>query len=162
MTIVDKIRHTLIPIISNDFIGKYSGKYTITGSYLRDKSLSGDIDILYSGNLNVLAKDPNFSIIRGGDKMLVGLYKYRGNEYKVDVWHYTASTYETLLFHTSATKTLGIIVRKHAMAKNMKFNQYGLFDDKDKLVSNKIEKIFEIIGIKEKYIDPLNRKKYES
>ncbi len=135
-------------------------KVDVAGSLRRKKSTIGDLDIL------ILCDDPNvvfnkFVKMKGIKDVLVKGHKKTtvilNSGMQVDVRAMPNDSYGAGLLYFTGNKNYNIMMRKLAIKKGYKLNEYGLFERKNwKKIAGKNEKeIFKILGLK--YAPPEKR-----
>ena len=132
------------------------GKIEIAGSLRRKKETIRDIDILvtssepkelmdYFTSLDVVEK----VVAKGKTKSTVRLKE--GLE--CDVRLVEEEAFGSALVYFTGSKQLNIEMRKIALKKDLKLNEYGLFNDKDKRIAGKTEQeVFGKLGMQ--YVEP--------
>jgi DNA polymerase beta len=161
--IFDNIMTELCPEVNMD----------IVGSYRREKSHSGDIDILFTHpeNTNYLGefvkKLRELKILSDdlslGEKKYMGVYKNsNGVARRLDVRQIDNSNYPAALLHYTGSGNSNIRMRKVALSMNMTLCEYGLYHydvssrKKKFLIKTSSEReIFEILG--QEFVEPKNR-----
>lgn len=141
-------------------IQKVSGvkKAAVAGSYRRKKETVGDIDILTVTQeseevSNAIAALP---FVRGvaahGDKKL----SFDMNSgLRVDVRFVLEDQWGSALLYFTGSKEHNIAMRKVAIAKGWKLNEYGLFDGETIIASKTEQEIFDALGMH--YKEPWER-----
>ena len=133
-------------------------KAEVAGSYRREKETVGDIDIL------VVTKSPKKvadaitklkfvkKVIAHGEKKVSFDMK---SGLRVDVRFVKKDQWGSALLYFTGDKAHNIEMRKVAIKKNWKLNEYGLFEG-EKVIASKTEKeIYEKLGLK--YYEPKER-----
>lgn len=142
---------------------KISGEWYILGSYSRGCLVSNDIDILIidtniSDVLDALKKY-KFSLInilRKGEKIFSGIFEKNEKKILIEINKVNAEEKYSAILHFTGSKEFNIFMRNRAKDKNMKLNQYGLFDSNGQRISINSEKdIFRILDIE--FIHPNKR-----
>jgi DNA polymerase (family 10) len=126
-------------------------KCEAAGSYRRHKATVGDVDIL------VVAKDPprvadevsKLSIVekvvaKGDTKVSFNLPSLL----RVDVRFVHPDEWGSALLYFTGDKEHNISLRKIAISKGWKLNEYGLFEGEKNLASKTEEEIYEKLGLK--------------
>jgi DNA polymerase/3'-5' exonuclease PolX len=181
---IDKIYSIIKRIIANHN-KSYSNKkdfviFDICGSYRREKSTSGDIDVLISkqGSLEeinylllfVNKLKENISV--NNDKSLIvdditdknfetkymGFLQYKNNPVRrIDIRFVPYESYYSALLYFTGSMELNKKMRNIAKEKGLKLSEYGLYkiDDNSKLPINSEEEFF--IALDMNYIEPKNR-----
>jgi DNA polymerase/3'-5' exonuclease PolX len=153
------IPHDQVTAIYEDFMPKeHVAKTLIAGSYRRLKPTSNDVDIVYWG--------PNFDrflqkledrhgsrwiVMSRGPSTVLGIYiptTENGTAYEVDLWIAKPEAKAAMILYATGSQQFNIVMRMLAKKKNMKLNQYGLWDHNNKLIPCKTEKdIFNAVGM---------------
>ncbi len=126
------------------------------GSYRRKKETVGDLDILVTGKKAETIMDHftgydevNEIVAKGKKKTSVVLR----SGIQVDLRAVAKSSYGAAMLYFTGSKAHNIKLRKMAIDKELKINEYGIFHKKDKKVAGKTEQeMYKKIGIK--YIEP--------
>lgn len=127
----------------------------IAGSIRRRKETVGDIDIL------TVTEHPNevmdyFTqmdlveevIVKGHSKSTVRLYNGMGADIRV----FKASDFGSAMVYFTGSRELNISLRKIAISRSMKLNEYGVFRGDERLVSKTESDVFRVLGLD--YIPP--------
>ena len=133
------------------------GKLSIAGSIRRMKETVGDIDIIATSHEPVKVIDafstlPYFNeILMKGETKCSVLTK---NGIHVDLRVVSESEFGSALYYFTGSKEHNIEVRKLALNKNLKINEYGVFrnSDNERIAGNTEEEIFKSIDLS--YIPP--------
>lgn len=158
---VDKIPNKMVEEIYEKFIPKDEKKYCmLVGSYRRGKPTSGDIDILYFGDLDKLLDKleknlgDKWILVSRGPSKIAGIFVNK-KTVEIDLWVCNPENKAAMMLYSTGSKTNNIRMRHIAKYRGMKLNQYGLFKD-DKLIPTKTEKdIFDKLEMK--YLEPSER-----
>lgn len=149
------------------YLNKFDFEFTICGSYRRNKSESGDIDILIKQNNNDLKKIIN---TLSKDNFLVAHLTYNSKtkymgiciipEFKqymrIDIRLVTPQQYPYAILYFTGSKNTNTYMRNKAIKLGFKLNEYGLFDKYNNIIELKTEKdIFQYLNIN--YINPQDR-----
>lgn len=133
-------------------------KAAVAGSYRRKKETVGDIDILTvttkpSEVSDAIASLPFVERVAAhGDKKLSFDMT---NDLRVDVRFVREDQWGSALMYFTGSKEFNIALRKSAMSKGCKLNEYGLFDG-DKVIASEAEQdIFDALDLD--YVEPENR-----
>lgn len=134
------------------------GRCEVAGSYRREKETVGDVDILV---VTRSAKKVSDSIcklpfvrdvVAHGDTKISFDLK---SGLRVDIRIVGKNQWGAALLYFTGSKEHNIELRKRAIAKGWKLNEYGLSDG-DKIIAQREEKdIYEALGLK--YCEPRNR-----
>ena len=132
------------------------GKIEIAGSLRRKKETIRDIDILVTSSEPKELMD-YFTSLDGVEKVVAkGKTKstVRLKEgLECDVRLVEEEAFGSALVYFTGSKQLNIEMRKIALKKDLKLNEYGLFNDKDKRIAGKTEQeVFGKLGMQ--YVEP--------
>ena len=133
-------------------------KAAVAGSFRREKETVGDIDILtVTSNpeevSNAVAALPIIKKVAAhGDKKLSFDLQ---NGLRVDIRFVAADQWGAALMYFTGSKEHNIAVRRVAMKKGWKLNEYGLFDGEEVVASKEENDIYEALGLN--YFEPNNR-----
>lgn len=128
------------------------------GSFRRGKSTVGDIDIL------VVAKDPAAVVERTAKLAIVSEVIAKGdtklsfnlpNLLRVDVRFVEPAQWGSALLYFTGDKEHNISLRKKAIARGWKLNEYGLFEGDRVVASKEEEDIYKALDLP--WIEPKNR-----
>ncbi len=134
---------------------KVVSRVEIAGSIRRRKETAGDIDFLvvtehpeevmdYFTAMDIVDE----TIVRGHSKSTVRLY----NGMDADIRVFKEEDFGSALLYFTGSRELNIQLRKIAISRKMKLNEYGVFQG-DKLLAGKTEKdVFRSLGLH--YIPP--------
>ncbi len=141
-----KIIEELEPKLSNHAI--------IAGSFLRGKSSSSDIDIVFLPDKNYTIKDylknlPHIIISEGDDKVSI-LYKYKTKYIQIDIFITNKKEYYAMLLYVTGSKTFNMIMRGIAKKQGYLLNQKGLFKGNKQYNFDSEEGYFKKLGMKYK------------
>lgn len=144
---------------------------TIVGSYRRKVKESGDIDMLITlrrqtsseerrkllYNIIEKLKAENYikSSLALGDKKYMGIVKLKRKRHarRMDILITSQEEYPFSILYFTGSQELNIIMRKDAIEKGYRLNEYSLLDKKDKpIILKNEEEIFNKLGYK--YIPP--------
>lgn len=139
---------------------------TLVGSYRRGRPDSGDLDVLYrakSSDDEAVKKEFDAFLDRLqahlGAKWRVmarGAHKISGilsltpkAAIEVDIWVATPANWAAMLLYATGSKEHNVRMRFIAKHRGFLLNQYGVFDEKGKLIPAKNEReIFDLLKIK--------------
>lgn len=130
----------------------------LAGSYRREKTTVGDIDILVATSQpqkvsDAIAKLPIVrDVVAHGNKKLSFNF---APGVRVDVRFVNQNQWGSALLYFTGDKDHNIALRKIAIAKGWKLNEYGLFEGEKVIASKEEEDIYDKLGIK--WIDPRSR-----
>jgi len=180
---IDKVYKIIDKIVTklnktNDDTNKYI--FEICGSYRREKSTSGDIDVLLSKldsktnssdttkHLELFVNKLKENIKTNGDKPLLidditdkhfetkymGFCKYKDNPVRrIDIRYITYDSYYSALLYFTGSADLNKKMRNIAKSKGLKLSEYGLFKaDGTKLKIKSEEDFFKALDME--YIPP--------
>lgn len=130
----------------------------VAGSFRRQKETVGDVDILLVTNSPDKVSDAiaDLSIVRdvvahGEKKISFDLH----NGLRVDVRLVKADQWGAALMYFTGSKEHNIAVRKVAIKKGYKLNEYGLFDGEKIVASKEEEDIYDALGLR--FYEPRER-----
>ncbi len=133
-------------------------KVGVAGSYRREKGTVGDIDILLVTESAQEVSDAiaSLSIVRdiavkGEKKISFDLH----NGLRVDVRLVKADQWGAALMYFTGSKEHNIAVRKVAIKKGWKLNEYGLFDGEEVVASKEEKDIYDALDLR--YFEPVER-----
>jgi len=145
--------------------------YSIAGSYRRKTLESSDIDLLISGNTNLLDKVVELftkkkyintkAILAKGSVKFMGLCKLpRHKTYRrIDILYTNPNEYPFALLYFTGNYKFNVDMRRHALTKGYTLNEQGLYNLEDKSRVNtefeKEEDIFEFLEYP--YVEPTKR-----
>lgn len=166
-----KIPRNIIDLFDNILKKKFNYNYKICGSYRREKTESGDIDVLICNNnketlklktivdeltkYNILIDNLTMS---GNTKYMgfakIDMYKYA---VRIDIRLISIKSYPFAILYFTGSKKINTIMRNKAIKLNYKLNEYGLYDKNNNFVENlnNEKDIFEFLKLD--YIEPFNR-----
>ncbi len=132
------------------------GQITVAGSFRRRKETVGDLDVVITSADPLRAMD-HFSsydavkeIVSKGDTRSTVILE---NNLQVDLRCVSEQSYGAALHYFTGSKPHNIAVRKMAMAKGWKVNEYGVFDEgMQRLAGRTEEEIYRLFGMA--YIEP--------
>jgi len=168
---IRKIRRSHIEKIDQEIknqLGPKKDKFIISGSYMRQKTYSSDLDIIILINWEEFKSYVNKSKLIyfiepfavGENKITTLLYYRLLNIYvKTDIFITKPEHLLFTLLYVTGSGLFNLRMRSQAKRKGYILNQYGLFKEKNKEpVPVKSEKeIFEILGMT--YLEPYERTK---
>ena len=136
------------------------GRCTLVGSYRRGRPDSGDLDILYKcTKATEFRQFPEKLQAHLGDKWRVmsqGASKVSGIlsltprvAVEVDIWIATPENWAAMLLYATGSKEHNVKMRFIAKHRGYLLNQYGVWDEKNKLIPTRTEReIFDLLKIK--------------
>jgi len=124
----------------------------IAGSYRRKKPTIGDFDIIIQTDKPKIVAD-KFSklsfvkkVLAKGEDKITAIIK---QGFQVDLRFFTKENFGSGLLYFTGDKQHNIWLRKKAIKKGYKLNEYGLFDEKGKRIAGKTEaEIYKKLGVK--------------
>ncbi|MDO8648478.1 MAG: nucleotidyltransferase domain-containing protein [Candidatus Peregrinibacteria bacterium] len=130
----------------------------IAGSYRREKSTIGDLDVLVVTRsrekvMDAIAKLPIVRevVARGETKMSLNLQ----SGMRVDIRFVKASQWGSALLYFTGSKEHNIVLRKRAIERGWKLNEYALLEG-DKVIASREEKdIYKALGLP--FVEPRER-----
>ena len=140
-----------------DYLQKAPGikDVKIAGSYRRRKETVGDLDILASHKKNAgimehfVAYEDVEKVISQGNTRTSVLLK---SGFQVDLRTVPQVSYGAALHYFTGSKSHNIAVRKMAVKKKLKINEYGVFKGKKRLAGRTEEEVYQQVGLP--YIPP--------
>ena len=150
----------------------------ICGSYRREKSTSGDIDVLMTCQSIATEDDLIMSrihhlkdIVRAlkgigflvddltsqGDTKYMGVCLHPTIQIgrRIDIRFMTYDSYYPAILYFTGSMMLNKLMRTHALKKKFTLNEYGLFHDEQKIVVHSEKEIFNLLGLV--YLEPNER-----
>ena len=125
------------------------------GSFRRRKETVGDLDFLVTANankpvINHFVKYEGISeIISSGDTRSTVRLK---SGLQIDLRVVNPKSYGAALLYFTGSKAHNIVLRKMAMQKKLKINEYGVFKGKKDIASETETEIYHLLGME--YIEP--------
>ncbi len=122
----------------------------IAGSYRRQKETVGDLDILVTAKdgaaviTRFVAYDEVGDIVSKGTTRSTVMLKSR---FQVDLRVVPEVSYGAALFYFTGSKAHNIELRKRAIRRGWKLNEYGLFDGDDRIAGKTEEEIYEKLAL---------------
>jgi DNA polymerase (family 10) len=125
-------------------------KISLTGSIRRKKETIGDVDVLvvtnYPGKvMDYFVKFPDIVKIYGRGRTKSSVRLRQG--FDVDLRVVGDDCYGAALQYFTGSKEHNIVLRKIAIEKGYKLNEYGLFRGKKKLISKEEKDIYNKLGL---------------
>ncbi len=152
LAIADQIAQALLT-----YLGQTKGvkEAAIAGSYRRRKETVGDLDILvtHSRNARVMERfvayeDVEKIFSRGKTRSTVRLR----SGVQVDLRAVPQVSYGAALHYFTGSKAHNIAVRRLAVKKGLKINEYGVFKDKKRIAGRTEEEVYKQVGLS--FIEP--------
>ena len=140
-----------------DYIKKSKGikELTIAGSFRRRKETVGDLDILVTCKKGsdvmdrfVKYEDVQKTISKGKTRSTIVLR----SGLQVDLRVMPQVSYGAALHYFTGSKAHNIAVRKIAVKKNLKINEYGVFKGDDRVAGKTEKEVYDQVGLP--YIEP--------
>ncbi|WP_457559855.1 helix-hairpin-helix domain-containing protein [Caminibacter sp.] len=127
----------------------------IAGSYRRRKETVGDLDILviaedYPKVSEYFIKFPKVKEVHSAG--LTRSTVFLENDLQVDLRAVSRESYGAALHYFTGSKAHNIEVRKLAIAKGLKVNEYGVYKGIEKIAGATEEEVYEALGLE--YIEP--------
>ncbi len=124
-------------------------KVNIAGSLRRRKETIRDIDFLISSNnpkkiINFLKSLPDKKKIIGQGKTKISMKTKKG--YNVDFRIVRPESYGAALQYFTGSKEHNILLRRKAIKKGLKVNEYGVFKNKKNLGGKTEKEVYNLIG----------------
>jgi len=123
---------------------------TVAGSYRRRRETVGDLDVLISSSRPAVAMDRAAGyeavaavVAQGPTRATLRLR----NGLQVDVRVVPPASYGAALHYFTGSKAHNIAVRKLAMAKGLKLNEYGIFRDDRRIGGRTEQAVFDAVGL---------------
>lgn len=147
----------LIAIGLEEYLKKIPGvkKVVVAGSYRRKKDTVGDLDILAIATKNSLIMNKFVEydevseiISKGITKSTVVLH----SGIQVDLRVVKNVCYGSALLYFTGSKPHNIAIRKIALKKHLKLNEYGIFKDNKRIAGKTEKQVYASIGLT--YIEP--------
>lgn len=143
-----------------NFLKKFFNFMIVTGSYRREKKFLHDIDIIIKEEdipKFYTLDNKNFKVYPLGKfnhRSLVFVHnKAIDKYYPCDIYIYKEKfSLSALILHTTGSKEFNIKMRIKAKKKNLKLNQYGIFDQGVEIICESEKDYFDILGMK--YLEP--------
>lgn len=130
-------------------------KITIAGSYRRRRETVGDLDILLTcmSDTDVMERFTNYEdvqkIVSKGDTRSTVVLK---SGLQVDLRVLPEAAYGAGLHYFTGSKAHNIAVRKRAVKKNLKINEYGVFKGEKRIAGKTEKEVFKAVDLP--YIPP--------
>lgn len=131
------------------------------GSFRRQKPTVHDLDFIVCASKPApiaakIAKLPLFQ-----DTISVGDTKVSGHISRIqcDIRVVSPESLGAALVYFTGSKGFNIYLRKKAIAKGLKLNEYGIFDKRNRMMAGKTEEeVLNLLGVS--YLEPENRENY--
>lgn len=130
----------------------------IAGSYRRQKETVGDLDILVTAKRGsdvmdrFVEYDEVDDVVSKGDTRSTVILQ---SGFHVDLRVVAEVSYGAALFYFTGSKAHNIALRKRAIDRGWKLNEYGLFEDDERIVGKTEEDVYEKLDLP--FISPLLR-----
>ncbi|RIA55722.1 DNA polymerase/3'-5' exonuclease PolX [Dichotomicrobium thermohalophilum] len=150
--------HIAEPLL--DYVREIDGvkQAIIAGSYRRQKETVGDLDILVTAKRGsdvmdrfVKYDEVDEVVSKGETRSTVVLQ----SGFHVDLRVVAEVSYGAALFYFTGSKAHNIVVRKRAIDRGWKLNEYGLFEDNERIAGKTEEEVYEKLDLP--FIPPLLR-----
>ena len=135
-----------------EYLSKFPGVeiVEIAGSYRRRKETVGDLDILvvakdYPKVIEYFTKYPKIKEIHSAG--ITRSTVFLNNDLQVDLRAVMAESYGAALHYFTGSKSHNIEIRKIAIDKGMKVNEYGVYKDNKKIAGKSEEEVYEAVGL---------------
>ena len=130
-------------------------KISEAGSLRRRKETIGDADILIASNnpskiINYFISLPGIAKILGKGTTKVSVKMAAG--FDVDIRVVSEKSFGSALQYFTGSKEHNIVLRKIAISKGLKLNEYGLFKGNKMIAGENEENIYKLLGLN--YIEP--------
>ncbi len=132
-----------------EFLKPYVSRISLAGSIRRRKETIGDVDILAVSEEPERAMDM-FTSMKGVETVFArGTTKssVRVNGIQVDLRIVEAESFGSALQYFTGSKEHNIALRKIAIKRGWKLNEYGLFEGDKKIAGEKEEEIYKKLGM---------------
>lgn len=158
-------RSQVVPLVKEVMLAllKMRGilKVIPAGSFRRQKPTVHDLDFIVCARKPsvIAAKIAKMSLFQ--DTISVGDTKVSGHISRIqcDIRVVPPESLGAALVYFTGSKGFNIYLRKKAIAKGLKLNEYGIFDKRNKMVAGKTEEeIFSTLGVP--YLKPERRENY--
>lgn len=138
-----------------DYLKDKMDNVTIAGSYRRRKETVGDIDILATSN-DVEKAMKDFTGFEEVDRVLSSgeskaSVKLRTG-LQVDLRLVEKDAFGAALLYFTGSKEHSIVLRKMGQKKDLKVNEYGIFEGEKRMAAKTEKKMYKALGLK--YIEP--------
>lgn len=153
--IPDRIPRELIDKIVSGFLKYGKSQATIVGSYRRGNPTSGDIDILYRGDIELFLKKmqeihrEHWQVVAEGPTKIAGIFEYKKNHaVEIDIWRTNKDNYHAMLLYSTGSKNHNILMRAIAKRQGMLLNQNGLYKDGKLIETHSEHDIYNVLKMK--------------
>lgn len=131
---------------------------TVAGSFRRQKETVGDLDILVTAEPDSAVSDRFVEyeevadiVSHGPTRSTVTLH----SGFNVDLRVLSGVSYGAALMYFTGSKAHNIALRKRAMSRGWKLNEYGLFEGENRIAGKTEQEVFDKLGLP--FIAPLLR-----
>jgi len=134
---------------------EYIDRITVAGSYRRRQETVGDLDILVTCKKSApvmerfTSYDEVSRVISKGDTRSSVVLR---SGIQVDLRVLPDESYGAAMHYFTGSKAHNVAIRKIAVNKGLKINEYGVFKNKKKLAGKTEEEVFDQVGLP--YIEP--------
>jgi len=148
--------------------------HVLCGSYRRKSTHSGDIDVIIMYTDYTTKNDIKNDYLKlfieklmqtkfiienltnHGKTKYMGICKYKKEYYRIDIRFFAMESYYSAILYFTGSKKFNVQMRNVAISMGYMLNEYGLFDEKGKLINTESEReIFEKLNME--YVLPENR-----
>ena len=147
---LDEAEQMIVPMLQ--YLNKIQGitSAIAVGSYRRSKETVGDIDILIIGNdhAKLMKQIMHYDAIKkvlaqGENRGMILLH----SDVQVDFRIFSPLSYGAALLYFTGSKVHGIALRKIAIKKHLKLNEYGLYAGKKIIASQTEKSVYKALGL---------------
>ena len=138
------------PLIAYLKKSPYVKKIEVAGSYRRCKDTVGDLDILVMGtkgksiiNHFIHYEEVHEILSQGTTRSTVKLY----SGIQIDLRVISEASYGAALYYFTGSKAHNISVRKMAVKKHLKINEYGVYKGKRRIAGKTETEVFQAVGL---------------
>jgi DNA polymerase (family 10) len=127
----------------------------IAGSFRRKKESVGDLDILCTAKVPEKVIDHFITFDRIAEVISAGITRSTivlKNGLQIDLRVVEEESYGAALHYFTGSKSHNIAIRKMAVERGLKVNEYGVFKDDEKIAGRREEEIYKLFGLA--YIEP--------
>ncbi len=150
--VAEKIAQPLLKYLKNTDRVK---QVVIAGSYRRHKETVGDIDILVTckRGTDIIDRFVNYedvdTVVSKGDTRSTVILR---NNFQVDLRVVQEDSYGAALLYFTGSKAHNVKIRKMANERDLKINEYGVFNGADRIASETEDKVYQTVDLT--YIEP--------
>jgi len=127
-----------------------SKQVTVAGSFRRCKETVGDLDILVCATHSkpvmehFVAYDEIIEVLSKGNTRATVILR---NGLQVDVRVVQQSSYGAALHYFTGSKAHNIAIRRRAQQRGLKINEYGVYQDENKIAGETEASVFKAVGL---------------